>query len=578
MTPLDWTSLNPDRFAYEVNEMEALGFHLDEQERQSTGRVVFRGTIAWAGDDVELELVYPAAFPYFRPEVHAPGLHLARHQNPFEHNLCLLDRSSRAWNTTDTGAWLVTERVPYLLELLEDDERMAVEEVPQGEPMSTYFGSEPGSAVFIPEAMLALPKDVPGGTAYIAVGQDEQLGLRLRGCLSRVCTKGAKKKERQLAAIQGALVRRFPSRALALRWVRLAELPEDTRAPQRLLQAARAAPGFQEPAWTRHAENGEMQVVGIVVEEEVRQGEQGDTWLFAVRVRDAAGGNEQVYTTQGQRFGETDLTERVPALTGMAGKTVALVGLGALGGPLSMELARAQLGELRILDFDTVDAGTIVRWPFGVNAVGHKKTTVIGGLSGQDYPYTKVRQYDHRIGAAAPPGPQPPKTEMELLDEFLDGVDLLIDASAELGVQQFVASLADARGIPQAYVWATEGGWGGAVARVLPGMTGCWYCLQMQLDETPGIPVPPHDNTGRVQPRGCDNPTFTATSFDALPIVAQAMRVITGTLLHGRVAGADDDVFICSQEPAPSGAIIAPSWSSHALTVQGGCPLCKAHP
>lgn len=572
----DWTRLFPGRLEYEATELEAIGFQLDERAFQSTGRVVFRGEIDWRGQRRRLEVLYPEAFPFFRPEIRAHNLKLERHHNPYEGNLCLLDRSSRAWNTTDTAAWLVSERVPYLLELLEgDDERMAREETPQGEPMSLYFVPERGTVVFIPEPMLALPADVSTGTATIALGENELLDQRLRGCMTRVCTAGRKKKEQQLAALKGPLVRRFSKPALTLRWVRLPELPLDGNTAAHLLAAAEQVHGFQEPTWIGVGGRVEMSVVGVVVQEEVRQGQYADTWLFAVQLRGGAYADVTSYTVRGHRFAPSDLSERIPALDGLAGKTVALVGLGALGGPLALELARAQVGELRIMDDDAVDAGTIVRWPRGVSAVGHGKSDVLAGDISADYPYTKARRFDFRIGMVAPPGLKQQKTELEYLDDFLDGVHVLIDATAETGVQQFLASLADARRLPQIYLWATEGGWGGAVARVFPGVTGCWYCLQMHLDGVDGIPVPPHDETGRVQPRGCDNPTFTASSFDALPIVTQAMRIISATLLRPRPAEPTYDVFICSQQP-DGDAIVAPAWTRYPLPAAPGCPLC--HP
>jgi molybdopterin/thiamine biosynthesis adenylyltransferase len=49
----------------------------------------------------------------------------------------------------------------------------------------------------------------------------------------------------------------------------------------------------------------------------------------------------------------------------MQAKRVGVVGLGALGAPVVLELAKNLTGELRILDGDHVDAGTIVRWPVG---------------------------------------------------------------------------------------------------------------------------------------------------------------------------------------------------------------------
>jgi hypothetical protein len=89
--------------------------------------------------------------------------------------------------------------------------------------------------------------------------------------------------------------------------------------------------------------------------------------------------------------------------------------------------------------------------------------------------------------------------------------------------------------------------------------------------------VPPRAETGTVQPRGCTERTFTGSSFNALPIVAQAVRAITETLLHGRSdADASRDVFICSQPREPEGLITAPSWKAFPLSIHPNCEWCAA--
>jgi molybdopterin/thiamine biosynthesis adenylyltransferase len=566
---VDWTALEPERFEYEVAAMRGIGFDLDEHERQSTGRVVFRGEIEWRGQAISLTVVYPDTFPYFRPEVVAAGLALGRHQNPYEGHLCLLDRSTRAWNTTDTGAWLVAHQVPYLLDLIDaGGERLAAEEAPQGEPMSRYFRPRRGSVVFVDEPMLHLPRDVLTGAARIAIGRGETLEQVIRCCLTRVAgPTGA-----ELARVAGPLAKRFDQESFAIRWARLPQLPPGGNEARDLLAAARQVERFQEPRWIR-VRDGHIAVTAILVEEEIRQGETGDAWLFAVQTRGRGQQREEAYVARGERFAEADLSERIPALRGMQQRRVALAGLGALGAPVALELARAQVGELRMLDHDVVEAGTIVRWPYGVHAVGHPKAAVLAHTIEADFPYTAVKPLQARIGEISAPGTEMLKTELDGLDsDFLGGTDLLVDATAEIGVQHLLSRLAATRDLPQIYVWATEGGLGGAVARVVPGETGCWHCLQLHLDDG-GIPLPPSDATGTRQPRGCGSPTFAATSFDALTIVAQAMRVIAGTLLGGRRDDASADVWICSQPPIAEG-IGAPSWTGHELTIHASCPAC----
>lgn len=574
-----WEALAPGRFEYERARMAEIGFVLDGQALARTGRAVFHGLLEHKRGQVSLTVIYPDTFPFLRPEVLAPQLDLGRHHNPYGGNLCLLDRSTRAWNPQDTGAWLVRERVPHLLDLLESGgERLRREEAPQGEPMSRYFVPAPGSAVLIPAALQDLPSEAVAGRARIAAGGNDEGGPRLRGCLARVTMRRDGKKHKHLASLEGPLARRFSEPFIDLTWVRLGQLPRTGNLAADLLEAARSEPGYEEPPAVP-INGGAIRIVGVLVREEVRLSEWADTWLFIVRER--RGRREGLYIVRGHRFGEEDLLARVPALSGMADARIGLIGLGALGGPLALELARAQAGELRLLDHDVVDAGTIVRWPRGVSAIGFPKTDVLAATIRSDYPYTKVRAVSLRIGGTPPPEvvqPQSevvqPQSELEQLEGLLEGLDLVVDCTAEIGIQHLIASLAEAKRLPQVYVSATAGGWGGIIARPIPGATGCWFCMQLHLDGG-GVSPPPADEDGRVQPAGCDNPTFTATSFDALSLVAQAMRVIATTVLSPRPTATQQDVFVCDQRPASPGEITAPKWSSYPLAVHPDCPLCR---
>lgn len=574
-----WTEAHPGRLQAEAEAFarrDGLEFELDDAELTASGRVVFRGTLTLPGrdDPIALEVRYPESFPYLRPEVFAPELRLGRHQNPYRHNLCLLEASTRHWNPSNTGAWLVGERVPELLSLLEGDpDELRRREAPQGEPASAYFQPLDGSVVFIPDTMLSLPKEHRGGVARLSTGLGEPRRGLLRACLTRVETQDRKGRPLLHATADAALTRRFGTTAYEARWVRLDGLPATGRGDaDELWEAARQTPAFQQPPEAR-VDGARVRILAVVCEEEVRQGEYADAWLFAVQLTQTDGERRKFhYVARGQRLSPRDLAERIPTLAGLPGKTVALAGLGALGGPVAGELARAQLGELRVLDQDHVEAGTIVRWPHGTSAVGHPKVNVLGDHLPVDYPFTTVRRFHHRIGRVAAPGEPSGPSELDVLSEFLADADLLVDATAEIGVQQLLASLADQAGIPQVYVSATEGGWGGVVARVVPGRTGCWLCLQHHLTDR-GIAPPPAASTGTVQPRGCVAPTWTGSSFDALPLVAQAARTACFTLLADRTDDADD-VFVCDQKAEGASQLGAPRWSSYPLTVHPACPSC----
>jgi ThiF family len=570
-----WVDRFPERFEHELADFKARGleFELDRDQLEEQGRVVLRGSIDYAGKPVHLELRYPDLFPYLRPEVIAPDLELARHQGPYNRNLCLLDPSTRAWDPHFTGAWLATERVPFLLSLLEPgaEEELLEAETAQGEPASAYFPVLPGTVIFVPQAALELSPDALAGSGRIAFSVFEPPRIHLRGLVAELVEKGPKQKTKVLAQAEGSLLQRFGAQQIPFRWVRLDRQPE-TNTIEGIIEAIESVRvGFGKPPW--HAViGGQVAVTAAVFAEEVRQGEWEDTWLFAVRVRQD-NGTELAYPVPGQRLSRPDLEERLPPWVRLGGSTVSLVGLGSVGGSLALELARSGLSELRGMDFDTVEAGTTMRWPIGLSAAGRLKVGALGRRIAQDYPYTEFKGMIHRLGQSAGTTTARQMSELDILDQFLDGADLVVDASAEIGVQQVMADEASQRGIPQLYVSTTEGAKGGLVARVIPGETGCWMCLQMRIAEE-RIPAPAADPSATVQPRGCGTLTFVGAGFDILPVIAQGARLAAQILsTDGSVRQEErgDDVFVCSFEevsPAP------PRWSGHPLDPHPDCPVC----
>ncbi len=308
-----WTDAYPERLAFELAEFERRGlrFALDDELLARTGMVVLTGTLADQGEEIELQVAYPDSFPFLRPEVFAPGLQLDRHQNPVERNLCLLERSSRAWSVSDTAAWLVAERVPHLLALLEaGGEELLAGEAPQGEPASAYFEGESGAVVFIGEEMLAIPAEHTVGLMQLATGVNEPPQRVLRASLAKVSVRTHGAKKHTLAELAEPLKARFAGKTLDGRWARLERLP-DANKPRDLLAAiADVEPALANPRWQPLPGGGEISLLGALVPEEVRQGEWQDTWVFVVSLRDSAHGRGVRYLVRGERLTAADLQDR----------------------------------------------------------------------------------------------------------------------------------------------------------------------------------------------------------------------------------------------------------------------------
>lgn len=571
-----WFDRFPGRLEWELEQFVGRGlrFALDEDELRANGRILLRGAIGHADRRLELEVLYPDLFPYLRPEVFASGLELERHQNPFERNLCLLDRSTREWNPSESGAWLVAERVPKLLDLIAaGGEELKRGEIAQGEPISAYFPPEPGTVVFVPTEALQVDPAARAGSGRLSFSPRIPPAIHIRALLSELAVQGHGRKPRVAARAADSLRAKFAGPTVPMRWVRVERPPLD-RSPQALLEAAEALkPGFGSPPWHSVA-GGQIAVTGVVFREEVAQGRWEDAWLFAVKLRQEGppGVREAAYVTRGERLTPSDLASRLPPRARLDQATLAIIGTGALGAPIALECARAQAAELRLLDHDQVEVGNTVRWPYGLSTVAHHKVDVLSDYIDADFAFTSVTVARQQIGASALARSHRTESEFDALARLLDGTDLVVDASAEIGIQQLISELADERGLAQIFVTATEGARGGVVARVIPEQTGCWFCLQLGIDDGT-IPAPARDEAATVQPRGCSSRTFTGANFDLLPIVSQALRAITATVNFDDGQSRGPDVFVCS---LPDDGLGAPTWVQGRIEPHARCPRCSA--
>ncbi len=277
------------------------------------------------------------------------------------------------------------------------------------------------------------------------------------------------------------------------------------------------------------------------------------------------------------RAGRQDLIARIPELTHLKGRIITIVGLGCLGAPSVLDFARCGVGELRIIDFDIVEAGTIMRWPFGLKSIGRQKTEVIEEFLNDNYPFTKVVPFSHRIGAVRLPNNL--SSDLEVLETALKGTDLIYDASAEQGLHDFLTDLSAELKLPYIAIWTTFGAWGGTLVRIRPGKTeGCWLCFLNSLNDG-SIPTPYSDPLGEVQPMGCASPTFTGASFDTGTIALGGVRLAVSSLTEqdeNSYPSIEWDIAVINLRDE-LGNITVPSWNTYKLKKHSACQ-CEKKP
>jgi len=544
------------------------------------------------GEDLLLQVIFPDSFPFFRFEIKGLNFELTRHQNPFAKNLCLIGRSTLNWDTDDTLADFITNQLPNVIRAgLSPVPLEEIEEL-QAEPFTDYYPYVPDLMLLFDSAW-SIDPTIKGGALELGATSGHLLAI-----LEVRDTDGG-----LLVKADDRLARLFRKR-VTVRWVRSKEAIREGEPRNFQLELTKLRPDLASPVYRSAQvifpmapkENVKMDITGILFPEEVADSTKGwvkkDGWVFLLHAkkgrrvekrgfRPITEEEENIVFMRPGRAGHEDMFERIPELRYLKDKKIAIFGLGCLGAPSALEFARCGVGELRILDYDIVEPGTIVRWPLGIEAAGKRKTEVIKSFIEISYPYTKVESNDMRIGAVREPQEES-QYQNEVLEEFINGVDLIYDATAEVGVQYFLSFMAFDKGIPYICLSSTYGAWGGYVARVIPGRTGCWTCLKHWQDDylkdpSKGIPLPNQDEaSGVVQPQGCANPTFTGASFDGGYIALDGVRLTVSTLLESEASGYpafEWDIAVINLRDE-NGNVIAPEWKTYPLKKYPSCSQC----
>jgi hypothetical protein len=548
-----WFEKIPERLEYELDALRKAGYSFEIEERtEEDGRLTLKVPYPIEGESHDLKIVFPDNFPYFPVEIFAPTFPAGRHKDPYSGLLCTLKDPFKNWSTYETLANFLNTQVKQVHETLHTPEAAEGLEAKEGAQATGYFHYLPSTVVFT--GQWDIPKEHCYGRLIIGLESGGDPNKALRGAVIEVQDADGN----TLAQIDNVLGSRYQHKVRG-RWVRLSAPPAKVAGGE-LEEAVKIWPALAKPIY-----KGAPDIVGLMFPEETQYQKFADNWLFVVRFK--MKGEPKRYLARADRFSRESYQARVPRLAPIANKRVLIVGLGAVGSSCAWQLARAGLGGLHVMDYDHVQLGNLPRWQLGLGIVGHLKTDALGHYLNFNYPFLDIKGYNHQIGVGH---------DCLVLPKALEGVDLILDATAEKCVGNYLSDLALQQGIP--YVWATgtPGSYGGAIGRVVPNKTqGCWKCYQNHLTDE-NFHNPPHEDLPEVQPVGCFHPTFTGTGFDMDHVSLAAVRLVISTLCSGQNAGYPDfdwDIGIVDLWNE-SNLPIVPTWKTYSLTQHQNC---KAH-
>ncbi len=192
---------------------------------------------------------------------------------------------------------------------------------------------------------------------------------------------------------------------------------------------------------------------------------------------------------------------------------VAVVGLGALGSVQADLLARAGVGALRLIDRDFVELSNLQRQTL------YDESDAAEALPKAVAAARRLARVNSEVRIEPLVGDLSPRN----IEETLEGVDLILDATDNFETRYLINDFAVREGIPWIY-GAAVGSYGLKLA-IVPGLTACFCCV---------YPEPPRGAQPTCETEGVLGPVTSAIASlqagDALKILACGRESVSARL------------------------------------------------
>ncbi len=508
-----WYERYPKRFEEECAGMEARGFTLNSEALRRDKRVVFDG-VSHADDRHHLQVVYPGTFPSGAPRVlDNGGVVLRRHHRPDSKELCLFGPLQGRWTAIQNGTAAIDE-AEDVIGVFSGDSPVRDDDVP--EPVTNYYTYVPDAAIIVPPS-LATPDLADDMSVTIGRFSIRFTSQALSGVTSPFPGRGVVV-QTTLLGVKAEAASYYKSR-----W--------GTQATQTgSLVVLQEPPPYirnvgELNAWLQRLSVPQREwrewMAFVFPEQTTTATQQRLAWLVVHKGRR---GELHVFRTFALRNDEW--TARIPGMDGLATKEIVFIGCGSIGSKIAVALAATGVARFTLIDPDFMEPYNAVRHEIGVDQFGALKVAVLGKRLVDMNPNAaeEIKPIAGQIG-----GDNPLAVE-EAIYDALASADLVVDTTGVHAVSRFINDLCDDLKVPSLYVSVTDGAWGGEVVRVIPGETACWNCwyVQFEDDRPPAALIP---DIGFFAP-GCDQPTFTGTTYDIGIVANLAARMAVETLLR----------------------------------------------
>lgn len=545
-----WYERHPERFSEECAEMSAKGFLLDEDAFRASRRVEFSG-LSTADPGRRLIARYPDAFPSFPPRVFSNGTVLVRHQRPDSKEICIFGPGQPRWSAELCGVAAIDEAEDVIKRFGKETKMVPVDDVP--EPMTAVYRYAP-ARVLVPPAIstkVALNREGVVGEFHLLFHNLSGQEFSGRGVMLdiRISDKTIKAEEVYRSWLRrGTDVRDVRGKLVFL------SSPPPYMTNLEELEKWLAQIGVSRDKW----------MTFVFPEQAVTSSSTRLSWLV---VRSSKNGPLHLLKTLS--FLPAERYARIPRMTGLGDKKAVFIGCGNLGSKIAVPLAATGLSRFTLVDPEEFEPD---------NSMRHEVTI-------EQFGVLKVKALYHRLLGFNPElagkvdwltilvgGTNPLELEEKLV-EAITSADIIIETTGVHAVSRYINELCYDFKVPALYASVTNGAWGGELVRTIPAATACWMCWfnQYEFSRPPTEPEPEH---GVFAP-GCNQPTFTGTSYETGIVANMAAWMAAETLVRLEPAHKDFGGDYLRWAARNQDGLPCPSIEILPVQKRAGCPVCS---
>ena len=536
-------------------DLEARGF--------ATGSVPesYAGTISTPVGNRRIEIRLDAGFPYHKPSViplDTDYQRVGEHQGPLDFGLCLWPDEGPGW-TPETGAIAVLERAAKWFEHDANGSWPQSDYAPDAHLL--YRGTHP---------LMVYESDWPPPSGVDTWGHFVVWQPTLE---SRAVIAGRPRARDAAVDRTGAspLAHAFATGAMTAEsgiWMRVKAMPAPSDNLAGVIAAVDAVRDADTPklaALVRRGLGGRAheRYLGIIYPGP--SGEEHSLFIHAsVRsgVRPEGFGTVPISALQSAPATPGAMRRRLPPNhAGLVKEFVLVFGCGALGSSIALTLAKSGVGQLGLVDSDTLRPGHLIRHAASGFFVGAPKVQALEATIKSSAPGTVVQTLIEN------------KWDFADLCTYVELADLVVDATATESFTALLGEVCQAVGRPLLWTYVQRSGQVGFCRLYRPGADPCPQCCLTGIKGAIDPDVP-RDENPEFHESGCGVPSSVAAAADIEATANAATRLAIDCLMGAPAA--NQRIVVTTPIPAADAPLTLAGVHDHSNPISNTCPVCRS--